>query len=132
MSTTKLVTPEQQDQVLLDSIQQQRQLVVTHNSDEGWRTFKACFVMGSPSSGEMVLRLGLNEDDVSAVLPNEGATIGGTFRLGHKKCMFSCQVRSLRQQTGAGVLTVSWPHELQQLQRRVRLRMNQIDQANLR
>lgn len=118
MSTTKLVTAEQQDQVLLDSIQQQRQLVVTYNSDAGWRTFKGCFVMGSPSSGEMVLRLGLTEPNVSTLLPGEGETVGGAFRLGHKKCMFRCQVRSLGQQAGAAVLTVTWPDGLQQLQRR--------------
>ncbi|MCH7632823.1 MAG: hypothetical protein IIB59_06385, partial [Planctomycetes bacterium] len=79
MSTTKLVTAEQQDQVLLDSIQQQRQLVVTYNSDAGWRTFKGCFVMGPPSSGEMVLRLGLTEPNVSTLLPGEGETVGGAF-----------------------------------------------------
>jgi hypothetical protein len=118
MTTTQSIDRERQDQVLLDSIRQQRQLVLTHGSAEGWRTFKALFMLGSPSSGELILRVPLDGETQALLMPHPGTTLGGTFRLGHKKCMFSTAMRDIRSAEDHSVVTVHWPQHLQQLQRR--------------
>ncbi|MBU0716680.1 MAG: PilZ domain-containing protein, partial [Planctomycetes bacterium] len=48
-----------------------------------------------------------------------GETVGVTFRLGHKKCMFSPTVHSVAQQGNQLVVTLSRPKGMHQLKRRV-------------
>ena len=118
MSTTQSFDRERQDQVLLDSIRQQRQLVLTHSSGDGWRTFKALFMLGSPDSGELMVRVALEGESQPPTMPPPGTTLGGTFRLGHKKCMFATAMREVRAGEDHAVLKINWPQQLQQLQRR--------------
>jgi hypothetical protein len=117
MSTRHFVR-EQQDQILLDSIRQQRQVVITQNTPSGWRTYKAAFLCGSPESSDLSLRIEDCPDELSAKPPAAGSRIGCTFRLGHKKCMFSAETRLMRFHGDCADMTVGWPEQIQQLQRR--------------
>jgi len=102
---------------LLDSIRQQRQLVLTQSAPDGWRTFKAVFHLGTPESGDLAVRV-LDECEGAQGSLTTGATLGGTFRLGHKKCMFSTSLRGIRGAGDHSIATMGWPQHLQQLQRR--------------
>lgn len=118
MSTTQSVVKDKQDQVLGESIRQQRRLVLTHNSDDGWRTFKGAFALGSASASELLVRILRFDGDAEEFFPSEGDTLGGTFRVGHKKCMFCTVVQSVQVQPTAALLGLRWPEQIQQLQRR--------------
>ncbi|MGB2985584.1 MAG: PilZ domain-containing protein [Phycisphaerae bacterium] len=119
MSTAQLIAKEKRDQILEGSIQQQRQLVLTHNSLEGWRTFKSSFVSGSASSGVALIKAPIPRDELVSRLPEPGDTLGVTFRLGHKKCMFGTILEPNQDQAQEGLVALRWPDHLQQLQRRV-------------
>jgi hypothetical protein len=118
MTATQSFDRERQDQVLLDSIRQQRQLVLTQNAAEGWQTFKAVFHLGSPESGDLSVRMTPEEGEPVTRALTTGVTLGGTFRLGHKKCMFSTSLREVRAAGDHAVARLAWPQHLQQLQRR--------------
>lgn len=118
MSATRCFFKEQQDQVLIDSIRQQRPIVLTQSTPEGWRTLKASFLTGSPELGEFTVRAVPEPDQLIGSPPDKGVRLGGTFRMGHKKCMFTSEVRGARAQAAACDLVLSWPDQVQQLQRR--------------
>ena len=130
MSTTQTIGRERHDQVLEDAVRDERPLVLTYNSDAGWRTFKAAFVSGPAGSSGILVKLEPAADGVVGNLPTPGETLGGTFRLGHKKCMFSTALLSVQRQgegqPRSGVdndgsplfWAIRRPEQLQQLQRR--------------
>ena len=118
MSTMQAIVKDRQQEVLAESIRQQRRLVVTHNSDEGWRTFKAAFALGSPAADELLVRVFCPDGAADTFLPPPGDMLGGTFRVGHKKCMFCTMVKSVQRQPTGALLTLRWPQRIQQLQRR--------------
>ncbi len=118
MGTMQSIVKDRQQEIVAESIRQQRRLVMTHNSEEGWRTFKSTFALGSPSAGELLVRVSCPDGAADAFLPSPGDTLGGTFRVGHKKCMFCTVVRSVQRQSTAALLTLGWPEHIQQLQRR--------------
>lgn len=117
MSATRCFFKEQQDQVLVDSIRQQRPIVLTQSTPQGWRTIKASFLAGSPELGEFTVRA-VPESNEEVNAPPKGSRLGGTFRMGHKKCMFSSELRASRSQSTACDFVLSWPQQVQQLQRR--------------
>ncbi len=118
MSATQTIAAPRQDQILEDSVRQQRPLVLTHNSPDGWRTFRAVFAAFADGAPTLTVSVDLRGDQVPATLPSVGATLGGTFRLGHKKCMFSTVLLNTQRRAEEIVWTVRKPEQLQQLQRR--------------
>jgi hypothetical protein len=118
MSTTQTIGRERHDQVLEDAVRDERPLVLTYNSDAGWRTFKAVFVSGPAVSSGILVKLEPAADGVVGNLPTPGKTLGGTFRLGHKKCMFSTALMSVQRQGDDALWVIRRPEQLQQLQRR--------------
>lgn len=118
MSRTQTIDRSQQERIIAEAIRDRRLLTVTYSLPDGWRRYKASFVSGSPGSNETVISLGLPRGGEIVTLPPLGAIVGGTFRLGHKKCMFSAGVRACREQSKSMLLTLGWPEHLSQLQRR--------------
>jgi hypothetical protein len=118
MSSTKGFERDQQDQILLDSIRHQRPVVLTQSTPQGWRVVKAAFLCGSPESGELTARVLKEDNEANPTPPPFGTRLGGTFRLGHKKCMFSGQVRAVHPHGECDDFVLSWPEQMQQLQRR--------------
>ena len=123
MSATQTIASDRHAQILEDSVRQQRPIVITHNSRTGWRTFKGTFQAsssGTPLSGTPSMNLVVepNSDHTPEHTPSIGDTLGGTFRLGHKKCMFNTTLMSVRHEGNGEIWTVRQPEQLQQLQRR--------------
>jgi len=102
----------------VEAVRERRPLTITYSLADGWRRCKAAFASGSRASNETTIRLDPPKGDALFPLPAVGAAIGGTFRLGHKKCMFSAAVRALRNKEKPFLLTLNWPEHLAQLQRR--------------
>ncbi|MBI3834753.1 MAG: PilZ domain-containing protein [Planctomycetes bacterium] len=106
-------------QVLSDSAAQQRPLVLTHHGPDGWRTIKSVFSGGSPESRTLRVSGMIEKELPAKALPGVGMTLGGSFRLGHKKFMFCAMVQGVERHSDRLELMLRWPDHLQQLQRRV-------------
>ena len=118
MSRTQALDRSHQEEIFADAIREGRQLVLTYNLPDGWRRQKAVFVSGSPQARETVVQAILPEADTAACLPTPGLIVGGSFRLGHKKCLFSAAVRSCGPRGKTVPISLTWPEHLSQLQRR--------------
>jgi len=113
------ITTNERNQVLEDSIRQQRPLVLTHNGPEGWRTFRSEFVSGSAASHLIKVSQPVFEETAGFWLVGPGETLGVTFRTGHKKCVFGTVVEPHDDHATESVVTLRWPDHLQQIQRRL-------------
>lgn len=118
MSRTQSVDRPRQEEIIADAIREQRQLVLTYNLPDGWCRQKAVFVSGSPASREALVQAMLPENYQVIQLPSQGTVVGGSFRLGHKKCLFSATVRSCGPRARNVPISLTWPDHLSQLQRR--------------
>ncbi len=118
MSGTNVLARVQQEQVLHESVRRHRYAVLTHYGPTGWRLFKGKF---SPpvSSGGVQLAIPMPVDNAEVELPHAGSSIGCTFRVGHKKCMFESTVSAIEQRDEDASVMLRWPSQVQQLQRRV-------------
>ena len=105
-------------QFLEDAVRHERQLVLTHGGNDGWRTFKAAFVSGSTPPQGIFVRVSCAVDAAEGSLPVPGDTLGGTFLVGHKKCMFSTVLLSVQSKTEDPLWTIRRPEQIQLLQRR--------------
>lgn len=118
MSATQNIARERHDQVLEDAVRDERQLVLTHNSADGWRTYKAAFVSEQAHTKGILVKSTSTEDHTHAQRPLAGDVLGVTFRIGNKKCMFSTVLMSLQGKGGDSIWAIRRPEQLQQLQRR--------------
>ena len=131
MSGTRAVAADERDQILRDAVSHQWRTVLTRRTSEGWRTYKSTFASGSRASETIVVSVGSHNcgTDFSAgqgTLENPvpqhglqpGETLGVTFRLGHKNCMFSSVLQSVEQGKETALFGLRWPDHLHQLQRR--------------
>lgn len=118
MTRTHSLDRNRQEEVFADAIREGRQLVLTYNLPDGWRRQKAVFVSGSSATREALVHAIMSETDRDVLLPPIGIIVGGSFRLGHKKCLFSAAVRSCGPKGKTVPIQLSWPEHLSQLQRR--------------
>jgi len=119
MSAMQLIAHQQLQRVVDESVAQERPVVLTHHGEAGWRTFKAAFVAARSGPSGLAIRVRPSREGDDPVNIRSGDTLGVTFRVGHKKCMFTTLVESAARLTTDGVLVVRAPDRLQQLQRRV-------------
>ncbi len=118
MSGTRAVAADERDEILRDAVSHQWRTVLTRRTPEGWRTYNSAFASGSRASETIVVRVGSPSDDAPATVLQPGETLGVTFRLGHKKCMFSSVLQSIQQRKETALFRLRWPDHLHQLQRR--------------
>lgn len=118
MGATQTITADRHGQILEDSVRQRRPLILTHNGADGWRTFKATFAEATPGTPTLTVRIETSAEQPPTPMPKIGDPLGGTFRLGHKKCMFSTTLMNTRRDGNAEVWMIRRPEQLQQLQRR--------------
>lgn len=118
MSGTGTLPATQSDQVLQECIDSKRFMVLTYETDRGWRTFKGKFTGGSSADHTLRVSLCLPDDGEDGALPKSGDILGCTFRVGHKKCMFSTKLDSSLTTEEDISATLRWPIAVQQLQRR--------------
>ena len=118
MSGIQTIAGHQQDRILSDSIKPGRHMTLTLHTDDGWQTYKGKFEADVSLSGMIQATLmipGVTHDHPVA---RPGLPVGCTFRLGHKKCMFSTMVQTAEIRSNGICLSLRRPNELQQLQRR--------------
>jgi len=118
MSGLQTLAGQQQDQVLCDSIKPGRHMTLTIQIKDGWQTYKGKFEGGSSTIGLITAMILLPRPSREHPLAQSGLPVGCTFRLGHKKCMFSSVVDSAEVRSNGLSISFRWPNEIQQLQRR--------------
>ena len=118
MSGTQTIDKERLDRMLVRAVEEKQRLILTHHSPQGWRTFKAHFVKSVPASRTLVIQTHLSRDLPDAALPREREVLGVTFRSGHKKSMFASNVESIKRQGNHGMVSLHWPDQIKQMQRR--------------
>lgn len=118
MSRTHSLDRSHQEEVFAEAIREGRQLVLTYNLPQGWKRQKAVFVSGCAASRETLVHALVPDTESDTILPALGMVVGGSFRLGHKKCLFSAAVRSCGPRGKTVPIMLTWPDHLSQLQRR--------------
>ncbi len=118
MSGAQVVARRQLDQILEDSIGDRRRATLTYNTPQGWRTFKSVFLSGSASSDILRVKSPTIGSAAVALSPSPGDTLGVAFRTGHKKCLFAATIEEVHEEANDTIVTLRWPGQLQQLQRR--------------
>ena len=118
MSGTRVIPASRRDEILEESIRQQRQGVLTYRAVGGWRAYKSVFTSGSSESATLRMLARAPRDGSEGWPMQPGDTLGVTFRLGHKKCMFSSVLRSVEPCENGAIVRLTWPKQIQQLQRR--------------
>lgn len=118
MSRTHSLDQTHQEEVFAEAIREGRQLVLTYNLPGGWQRQKAVFISGSVKTRETLVHAILPDPQREVTLPTLGMIVGGSFRLGHKKCLFSSAVRSCGPKGKTVPILLSWPDHVSQLQRR--------------
>jgi len=119
MSGTHVLAKPQQDRVLDESAQHERFAVLTHYGPEGWRLLKGRFTQSEEECASVHLAIPWPNGNRRTLLPEPGDSIGCTFRVGHKKCMFESTVDQTDRLPEAASVILRWPSQIQQLQRRV-------------
>lgn len=110
---------DRRDQIIDESIRCRRPVTITHRCPDGWRTFKARISSGHRGDGVLSATIDDRQENLALVVLKPGETVGVSFRLGHRKCMFSSSVRDSSLQGETLLVRMKWPEQLQQLQRRV-------------
>jgi c-di-GMP-binding flagellar brake protein YcgR len=119
MCAMQMIAHEQLDRVLRDCVAEDRPAVITHHGPRGWRAWKANFIATPDRTPHIWLRLRAHREEDEPIAMQPGDAVGITFRVGHKKCMFSSLIASAAKLSTDGVVTIGRPDRLQQLQRRV-------------
>jgi len=118
MSPTPPCTDRRRDQVLEQVVARGVHAILSHHAATGWQTFKAAFASGSRASNTLTVRLFGPQIASPELFPAPGDRMGVTFRLNHRKCVFSTLLESVQSEPDRVVLNLRWPDHLQQLQRR--------------
>ncbi len=118
MNARPVITHSRQDQIIQSAIDGRRRLLLTHQCPDGWRTFKGEFVAGSRSSRVILTKVSLPGDNGQMLLLKPGEPLGAAFRFGHKKCLFGTTLEDLQRRTDEALITMRWPGQIEQIQRR--------------
>jgi hypothetical protein len=120
------VSPQRRDEILMEAVEQFTPIVVTTRTAEIWQMFKSRFVGGECGRNLVIERPMQDGAGVGATLEAcPGQELGIAFRRGHKKCLFGARVQQptrLGDSPAAG-LALEWPQNIQEMQRRVYLRV---------
>ncbi len=120
MAGTQSIKGPRCDRLIEEAVSARSRVVLTHQTPQGWQTYKAGFVSGSKEARTLEMKLHGCAGARSESLAVQGGTWGVTFRTGHMKCMFSAAAAAEHRPTPDGLLlTLTWPQELHRLQRRV-------------
>lgn len=117
MSVMQTVADEHRDRILDTMVENSGFALISYHSLKGWRSYKGRF--HSLANADDEIRLVMEAMSINdGGSPKPGETVGVSFRMGHKKCMFSavlCEVDSHADTT----VRLRCMGPLRQLQRRV-------------
>ncbi len=113
----RYVEPTRRNEILTEALEQTLPIVVTTRTGTEWLTHKSHF-LASPGPGHPVLIAGPLVTAAGGITPvARGELVGVSFRRGHKKCLFGSVIEDVQEYPQAVVVT--WPEQVQELQRRV-------------
>ncbi len=115
---------QRKDEILADAVLRELEITITHRITDSWRTYRASFVACDEGKQFICTTKPKPKQDVPAVIPPIGAALGVTFRLGHKKCMFSTTREPVPLECDQNSFAIAWPDHLQHLQRRAYKRVS--------
>jgi len=124
MTQAPPTTETHRDDILASSVERGLEVTLTHRLPRSWQFFKTRFVTGSPEERLIIVDAPTVRSENSTGIPPVGEILGVTFRMGHKKCMFSTTRQPDAQNAAPGQVTLRWPGHLQRLQRRAYQRVS--------
>lgn len=118
-----VLPPGLRDALLEQMANQDTVVMLTMHADAQWLNFKSRFIGVEVKNGLLLVQRPITDDGRDSAL-EQGHTVGVSFRKGHKKCVFSSVIAKTGQVTldngmVADCLWLSWPDQLQQMQRRL-------------
>lgn len=110
------------DETILEAVEKQTPAVITVPQANRWVTMKTRISKADVASGVLALANPLPEEGqpMPALTPGHCVTL--SFRRGHRKCMGTCVVVAINEQTPEEAIIVRWPSELLAVQRRAYFR----------
>lgn len=117
MSAMQTVANEHRDRILASVAENSSYAVISYHGPAGWRSYKCRFHSVTPDGNEVSL-LAENMPAGDHGSPQPGEVVGVSFRLGHKKCMFSAVLLGVDHPRDT-VVRLRCTGQLRQLQRRV-------------
>jgi c-di-GMP-binding flagellar brake protein YcgR len=118
LGALQLISGRNAERIMEHSIRRRLRTVLTCQDPHGWHARPSRFALGSKSAGTVGCIVDFTGGAAESTLPHPGETMGVTFRMGRKKCMFSGVLRSIQQGSDGTLVTLTWPTHLEQLQRR--------------
>lgn len=122
MSYSQTLQPAPPSTGLTDAVRSRTPATVTFQSPSGWTQFKGRFLFGSGDPGFLSVEV-ICPAGTTDALPQPGQEMGVSFRRGSRKCVFTtCLARTARDAAGGAsraVLVLTWPEQVQELQRRL-------------
>ncbi|MBN1347616.1 MAG: PilZ domain-containing protein [Phycisphaerae bacterium] len=119
----------ERDQLLADAVHEKARLVLTARGKESWETHKSRLLDMAPARRALVVAFPYDVEGPEIDF-TRGEQIGVAFRHHSRKCLFASTVIGKRQprqnptrHTGSKALLLSWPEQIEQLQRRVYYRV---------
>lgn len=117
MSAMHTVADEHRDKIFATVAENSAYAVISYHGKAGWRSYKCRFrsvLMGGDEIS--LLAEDMPADDQGT--PKPGEVLGVSFRMGHKKCMFSAVLLGV-ERPGGTIVRLRCTGQLHQLQRRV-------------
>ncbi len=125
MSHPEPLSGRQRDQLLADAVHQKTRLVLTCRGRQRWETHKSRLLDMAPARRALVVAYPYDAPD-DALQLHRGEQVGVAFRHHSRKCLFAATVVAKRQPRAhstrasrSKALLLSWPEQIEQLQRRV-------------
>jgi len=129
VSPPEPLSGRQRDQLLADAVHQKTRLVLTCRGQQRWETHKSRLLDMAPARRALVVAYPHDTPDGVLQL-HRGEQVGVAFRHHSRKCLFAATVVAKRQPRAHSMrasrskaLLLSWPEQIEQLQRRVYYRV---------
>ncbi len=123
MNQVPYMSDRRRDEVLIDAANRQTPVVLTRRPDprsgSGWRMAKSRFCGVVEHRQELLIENPADADAAAWPALVAGELLGVAFRRGHKKCLFNAAVAKASLEPTSPCITLQWPGDVQELQRRV-------------
>lgn len=137
MSLPNALVGRQRDQLLADAIHEKARLVLSYRGADQWQLHKSRLLDMAPARRALVVAYPYDIED-DEIEFDRGEQLGVSFRHRSRKCMFGATVvgkRQPRRRTTRGfsskAILISWPEQIEELQRRVYYRVDIPDFVHL-
>lgn len=100
------------------SLNSRRRLTVTLESAHGWQTFKGVFLSSCEESRTFRASVQSACDAHPTTDVRSGDSVGVSYRVGNRKCMFCSPLVSLTWNGEGGETVLGWPVKIEHLRRR--------------